>query len=287
MAEAGFVLPLVRNLCAGQGGEGIYAASNNKGIFKVSWEVQSVLYDYGDQPVEDEKLKEMLSGLSFQIRVAASATGLDSLVNPNFTSQWSTVSSSLAGFSNYGDGDTDFNGLTKGTVFQTLSGCTVYCAEPTEETGLKEYYMYIIVDGTDSAMFRTHAFFQVRPNYGSSIATTLPWSNKAYGYVVSKEAADRCTSKVADITAVDAGDGTVQISWSGTSSTSKWAIYAKGTDEAGFSYIGDATGTPASVTFPFASGDYYFGVAATSDGEEGSGIVYSSADPVAVTLNEE
>ena len=115
----------------------------------------------------------------------------------------------------------------------------------------------------------------------------MPWSNKAYGYVVSKEAADRCTSKVADITAVDAGDGTVQISWSGTSSTSKWAIYAKGTDEAGFSYIGDATGTPASVTFPFASGDYYFGVAATSDGEEGSGIVYSSADPVAVTLNEE
>ena len=108
VAEAGFVLPLVRNLYAGQGGEGIYASSNNKGIFKVSWEVQSVLYDYGDQPVEDEKLKEMLSGLSFQIRTAASATGLDSLANPNFTSKWSTVSSSLAGFSNYGDSDTEF-----------------------------------------------------------------------------------------------------------------------------------------------------------------------------------
>ncbi len=291
VAEAGFVLPLVRNLCAGQGGEGIYAASDKKGIFKVSWEVQSVLYDYGDQPVEDEKLTEMLLGLSFQIRVAASATGLDSLANPNFTSQWSTVSSSLAGFSNYGDSNTEFNGLTKGTVFQTLSGCTVYCAEPTEETGLKEYYMYIIVDGTDSAMFRTHAFFQVRPNYGSSIAAALPWSNKAYGYVVSKAAADRCTSKVTDITAVDAGDGTVQISWSGTSSTNKWALYAKKVGEAGFSYIGDAAETSASVTFPFASGDYYFGVAATSDGEEGSGIVYSSADPVAVTavsvMNEE
>ena len=287
VAEAGFVLPLVRNLCAGQGGEGIYAASDKKGIFKVSWEVQSVLYDYGDQPVEDEKLTEMLSRLSFQIRVASSATGLDSLANPNFTSQWSTVSSSLAGFSNYGDSNTEFSGLTKGTVFQTLSGCTVYCDESTEETGLKEYYMYIIVDGTDSAMFRTHAFFQVRPNYGSSIAAALPWSNKAYGYVVSKAAADRCTSKVADIAAVDAGDGTVQISWNGTSSTGKWALYAKKVGEAGFSYIGDAAETPASVTFPFASGSYYFGVAATSDGEEGSGIVYSSADPVAVTLNEE
>ena len=33
MAEAGFVLPLVRNLSAGQGGEGIYAASDKKGIF--------------------------------------------------------------------------------------------------------------------------------------------------------------------------------------------------------------------------------------------------------------
>ena len=287
VAEAGFVLPLVRNLCAGQGGEGIYAASDKKGIFKVSWEVQSVLYDYGDQPVEDERLTEMLSRLSFQIRVASSATGLDSLANPNFTSQWSTVSSSLAGFSNYGDSNTEFSGLTKGTVFQTLSGCTVYCDESTEETGLKEYYMYIIVDGTDSAMFRTHAFFQVRPNYGSSIAAALPWSNKAYGYVVSKAAADRCTSKVADIAAVDAGDGTVQISWNGTSSTGKWALYAKKVGEAGFSYIGDAAETPASVTFPFASGSYYFGVAATSDGEEGSGIVYSSADPVAVTLNEE
>lgn len=289
VAEAGFVLPLVRNLCAGQGGEGIYAASDKKGIFKVSWEVQSVLYDYGDQPVEDEKLKEMLLGLSFQIRVAASATGLDSLANPNFTSQWSTVSSSLAGFSNYGDSNTEFSGLTKGTVFKTLSGsrCTVYCAESTEETGLKEYYMYIIVDGTDSAMFRTHAFFQVRPNYGSSIAAALPWSNKAYGYVVSKTAADQCTSKVTDIAAVDAGDGTVQITWNGTSSTGKWALYAKKVGEAGFSYIGDATGTSASVTFPFASGDYYFGVAATSGGEEGSGIVYSSADTVAVTLNEE
>lgn len=287
VAEAGFVLPLVRNLCAGQGGEGIYASSGKKGIFKVSWEVQSVLYDYGDQPVEDEKLKEMLLGLSFQIRVAASATGLDSLANPNFTSQWSTVSSSLAGFSNYGDSNIEFNGLTKGTVFETLSRCTVYCAESTEETGLKEYYMYIIVDGTDSAMFRTHAFFQVRPNYGSSIAAALPWSNKAYGYVVSKAAADQCTSKVTDITAADAGDGTVQISWSGTSSTGKWALYAKKVGEAGFSYIGDATGTSTSVTFPFASGDYYFGVAATSGGEEGSGIVYSSADTVAVTLNEE
>lgn len=287
VAEAGFVLPLVRNLCAGQGGEGIYAASDKKGIFKVSWEVQSVLYDYGDQPVEDEKLKEMLLGLSFQIRVAASATGLDSLVNPNFTSQWSTVSSSLAGFSNYGDGNTEFSGLTKGTVFRTLSGCTVYCDESTEETGLKEYYMYIIVDGTDSAMFRTHAFFQVRPNYGSSIAAALPWSNKAYGYVVSKTDAEKCSGGVTGVTAVDSGDGTVQISWNGTSSTNKWAIYAKGTDEAGFSYIGEADSNPASVTFPFASGSYYFGVAATSDGEEGSGIVYSSADPVAVTLNEE
>ena len=277
VAEAGF----------GQGGEGIYAASDKKGIFKVSWEVQSVLYDYGDQPVEDEKLKEMLSGLSFQIRTAASATGLDSLANPNFTSKWSTVSSSLVGFSNYGDSNTEFCGLTKGTVFQTLSGCTVYCAESTEETGLKEYYMYIIVDGTDSAMFRTHAFFQVRPNYGSSIAAALPWSNKAYGYVVSKAAANQCPLKVTDIAAVDAGDGTVQISWSGTSSTNKWALYAKKVGEAGFSYIGDAAETPASVTFPFASGDYYFGVAATSNGEEGSGIVYSSADPVAVTLNEE
>lgn len=291
VAEAGFVLPLVRNLCAGQGGEGIYASSDKKGIFKVSWEVQSVLYDYGDQPVEDEKLKEMLLGLSFQIRVAASATGLDSLANPNFTSKWSTVSSSLAGFSNYGDSNTDFNGLTKGTVFQTLSDCTVYCDESTEETGLKEYYMYIIVDGTDSAMFRTHAFFQVRPNYGSSIAAALPWSNKAYGYVVSKAAADRCTSKVTDIAAVDAGDGTVQISWSGISSTGKWALYAKKVGEAGFSYIGDAAETSASVTFPFASGDYYFGVAATSDGEEGSGIIYTSDETIAVTavsvMNEE
>lgn len=292
VAEAGFVLPLVRNLCAGQGGEGIYAASDKKGIFKVSWEVQSVLYDYGDQPVEDEKLKEMLLGLSFQIRVAASATGLDSLVNPNFTSQWSTVSSSLAGFSNYGDSDTEFNGLTKGTVFQTLSGCTtVYCAEPTEETGLKEYYMYIIVDGTDSAMFRTPAFFQVRPDYGSSIAAALPWSNKAYGYVVPKTDAEKCSGGVTGVAAVDSGDGTVQISWNGTSSTNKWAIYAKGTDEAGFSYIGEAESNPASVTFPFASGDYYFGVAATSDGEEGSGIIYTSDETIAVTavsvMNEE
>ena len=291
VAEAGFVLPLVRNLCAGQGGEGIYAASDKKGIFKVSWEVQSVLYDYGDQPVEDEKLKEMLSRLSFQIRVASSATGLDSLANPNFTSQWSTVSSSLAGFSNYGDGDTTFTELTTGTVFQTLSGCTIYSADKTEETGSREYFMYIVVEETDSSTFGTHAFFQVRPDYGSSIATTLPWSNKAYGYVVPKADAEKCSGGVTGVAAVDSGDGTVQISWSGTSSTGKWALYAKKVGEAGFSYIGDAAETSASVTFPFASGDYYFGVAATSDGEEGSGIIYTSDETIAVTavsvMNEE
>lgn len=290
VAEAGFVLPLVRNLSAGQGGEGIYAASDKKGIFKVSWEVQSVLYDYGDKPVEDEKLKEMLAGLSFQIRVAASATGLDSYTIPNFSSQWSTVSSSLAGFSNYGDSNTDFSGLTKGSVFQTLSGCTIYSASQTESTGLQEYFMYIIVDETEAKMFRTHAFFQVRPDYGSSIATILPWSNKAYGYVVAKTDAEKCSAGVTDITAVDAGDGTVQLTWSGVSSTGKWALYAKGVGEAGFSYIGEATETSATVSFPLASGDYYFGVAATSGGEE-SGIIYSSAEAVPVTsaqtLNEE
>lgn len=292
VAEAGFVLPLVRNLSAGQGGEGIYAASDKKGIFKVSWDVQSVLYDYGDKPVEDEKLKEMLSRLSFQVRVAASATGLDSYAIPNFPSQWSTVSLSLAGFKNYGDSNTDFSGLTKGSVFQTLSGCTIYSAAQTETAGLQEYFMYIIVDGTeDEGMYRTRAFFQVRPDYGSSIAATLPWSNKAYGYVVSKTDAGKCSAGVTDITAVDAGDGTVQISWNGTSSTNKWAIYAKGVGEAGFSYIGEVTETSAAVLFPFASGDYYFGIAATSGGEEASGIIYSSAETVAVTsaqtLNEE
>lgn len=291
VAEAGFVLPLVRNLSAGQGGEGIYDSSGKKGIFKVSWNVQSVLYDYGDKPVEDEKLNEMLAGLQFQVRVASSATGLDSHTTPNFSTNWSTVSASLSGFSNYGNGDTTFTGLTTGTVFQTLSGCTIYSADKTEETGSREYFMYIVVDGTDSSMFGTHAFFQVRPDYGSSIATTLPWSNKAYGYVVSKADADLCTVKVTDITAVDSGNGTVQISWNGTSSTNKWAIYAKGTDEAGFSYIGEADSNPASVTFPFASGSYYFGVAAKSDGEEGSGIIYTSDETIAVTavsvMNEE
>lgn len=290
VAEAGFVLPLVRNLSAGQGGEGIYAASDKKGIFKVSWNVQSVLYDYGDKPVEDAKLNEMVAGLQFRIRVASSATGLDSHAIPNFSSQWSTVSASLAGFSNYSDSNADFSGLTKGTVFQTLSGCTIYKADMTDETGLQEYFMYIIVDGTDSSMFRTHAFFQVRPDYGRSVGTTLPWSNKAYGYVVSKTDAGQA-SGVADITAADAGDGTVQITWSGTSSTGKWAVYAKGVGEAGFSYIGDASSSPASVTFPFASGDYYFGVAATSDGDAGSGIIYTTAETVAVTavsvMNEE
>lgn len=288
VAEAGFVLPLVRNLSAGQGGEGIY--KDKKGIFGVTWEVQSVLYDYGDKPVEDEKLKEMLAGLSFQIRVAASATGLDSYTIPNFSSQWSTVSSSLAGFSNYGDSNTDFSGLTKGSVFQTLSDCTIYSASQTESTGLQEYFMYIIVDETEAKMFRTHAFFQVRPDYGSSIATILPWSNKAYGYVVAKTDAEKCSAGVTDITAVDAGDGTVQLTWSGVSSTGKWALYAKGVGEAGFSYIGEATETSAAVPFPLASGDYYFGVAATSGGEE-SGIIYSSAEAVPVTsaqtLNEE
>lgn len=291
VAEAGFVLPLVRNLSAGQGGEGIYDTSGKKGIFKVSWNVQSVLYDYGDNPVEDEKLIEMLAGLSFSVRVASSATGLDSHTVPNFSSQWSTVSSALSGFSNYSDSNSEFAGLTKGTVFQTLSGCTVYSADKTEETGLREYFMYIIVDGTEESMFRTNAFFQVRPDYGSSVGTTLPWSNKAYGYVVPKTAADQCTSKVSDITAADAGDGTVQISWNGTSSTNKWAIYAKGVGEAGFSYIGEVTETSAAVPFPFASGDYYFGVAATSGGDEGSGIIYTTGETVAVTavavMNEE
>lgn len=281
VAEAGFVLPLVRNLSAGQGGEGIY--KDKKGIFGVTWEVQSVLYDYGDTPVEDEKLTSMLNQLSFEIRVAQSASGLGSIVDPNFSSQWLTVSSSFSGFSNYKDGNTDFNGLKTGTVYQTTAGCTIYADTADETDNVNRYYMYIIVDGTNSEMYRTQAYFQVRPSYGSSVNATLPWSNIAYGYVVSETDAEKCTSPVGSISVEDLGDGHVRLTWDGASS-SRWAVFAKASGEAGFTYIGEADASPAELVFPFESGNYYFGIAATDNEAEGAGIVYSTAEAMAVKI---
>ena len=282
VAGAGFVLPLVRNLSAGQGGEGIY--NDYKGIFCVSWEVQSVLYDYGDTRVVDDKLTAMLNQLSFEIRVASSASGIGSIAMPNFSSQWLTVSSSFSGFSNYKDGDTGFTGLKTGTVYQTTAGCTIYTDEPGETGTVNRYYMYIIVDGENSEMYRTQAYFQVRPSYGSSVNATLPWSNMAYGYVVSPTDAAKCSGGVTGITVTDAGNGTVQISWSGNSTTGTWAVYAKASGEAGFTYIGEAASSPAELPFPLESGNYYFGVAATSNAAEGAGIIYSTAEMVTVSV---
>ena len=271
VAEAGFVLPLVRNLCAGQGGEGVY--DGDKGIFAVEWIVQTKLLDFDDQPVEDEVLNELLADLAFEIRTANSATGLDG-EGANFSADWSIHN--LPMFSNYNG--SNFNGFTVDSDF-TDSGLTIAGAKIYQKSfeNSSVYRLYIIVDGNGhnaetNPIWETCAYFQVRSKYGNKY-TDLPWSNKAYGYAVRQSAANLCLNLT--VTAAESGAGEVSVSWTGGES-SNWAVFMKKEDEAGYTVIEGAesvSGTEYSVG-GLEEGSYSFGVAAVSG--DTVGIIFES-----------
>lgn len=271
VAKEGFSLPLARSLKAGQGGEGVY--DGNKGIFAVEWIVQTKLLDFNDQPVEDEVLNELLADLAFEIRTANSATGLDG-EGANFSADWSIHN--LPMFSNYNG--SNFNGFTVDSDF-TDSGSTIAGAKIYQKSfeNSSVYRLYIIVDGIGhnaetNPIWETRAYFQVRSKYGNKY-TDLPWSNKAYGYAVSQNAANLCSNLT--VTAAESGAGEVSVSWSGDES-SNWMVFMKKDGEAGYTVIEGAesvSGTEYSVG-GLEEGSYSFGVAAVSG--DTVGIIFES-----------
>ena len=280
VAEKVWALPQVRWLRAGQGGEGKY--DGNKGIFEVEWEIQTVMLDAGDVVAEDAELKSILSKLEFDIRVAASASGLDGLSAPNFTSaSWGTNIQMpwLSGYNNNNFSDFSPQGAVAGApVAQTQ----IYSES---EGNLTVYRFYIIVDSdytpsSDASalaaedIWNVPVYFQVRPKYGSQY-TNMPWSNKAAGYCVSQSCCNLCTGG-AEVNASASGKpGEVTVSWSG--SASSWNIYIKAEGEAEFSLVegADISGQNCTVG-GLDAGIYWFGVAAT-DGTN-VGIIYESGE---------
>lgn len=291
VAEKVWALPQVRWLRAGQGGEGKY--DGNKGIFEVEWEIQTVMLDAGDVVAEDAELNSILSKLEFDIRVAASASGLDGLSAPNFTgASWGTNIQMpwLSGFNN------NFSGFSaQGTVAGAPVAQTQIYSE--SEGNLTVYRFYIIVDSgytppsgasalAAEDIWNVPVYFQVRPKYGSQY-TNMPWSNKASGYVVSKDHAE--IYKGATVSAVSEKANSVTVAWGmgyEGAGFKGWYLYMKKEGEAEFSQredYGSVSGVTSMEIGGLAAGSYWFGVAGV-DSSGNTGIIYES-DKVTVAAD--
>ncbi len=285
VAEKVWALPQVRWLRAGQGGEGKY--DGNKGIFEVEWEIQTVMLDAGDVVAEDAELKSILSKLEFDIRVAASASGLDGLSAPNFTgASWGTNIQMpwLSGYNN--NNFSDFS--PQGTVAGAPVAQTQIYSE--SEGNLTVYRFYIIVDSdytpsSDASalaaedIWNVPVYFQVRPKYGSQY-TNMPWSNKASGYVVGPTEAE--IWKDGTVSAVSEKANSVSVTWSGMEGNGfqGWYLYMKKEGEAEFSQledIGTVSGVSSMQIGGLAAGSYWFGVAGVDDSGN-TGIIYESGE---------
>lgn len=285
VAEKVWALPQVRWLRAGHGGEGKY--DGNKGIFEVEWEIQTVMLDADDVVAEDAELNSILSKLEFDIRVAASASGLDGLSAPNFTgASWGTNIQMpwLSGYNN-----NNFSGFSpQGTVAGALVAQTQIYSE--SEGNLTVYRFYIIVDSdyTPSSgasalaaedIWNVPVYFQVRPKYGSQY-TNMPWSNKASGYVVGPTEAEIWKDGTVSAVAVADEPNAVEVNWSGNeeSGFQGWYLYMKKEGEAEFSQredIGTVSGVSSMQIDGLAAGSYWFGVAGVDDSGN-TGIIYES-----------
>lgn len=284
VAEKVWALPQVRWLRAGQGGEGKY--DGNKGIFEVEWEIQTVMLDANDVVAEDAELNSILSKLEFDIRVAASASGLDGLSAPNFTgASWGT-NIQMPWLSGFNNNFSDFS--AQGTVAGAPVAQTQIYSE--SEGNLTVYRFYIIVDSdytpsSDASalaaedIWNVPVYFQVRPKYGSQY-TNMPWSNKASGYVVGPIEAE--IWKDGTVSAVSEKANSVSVTWSGMegSGFQGWYLYMKKEGEAEFSQledIGTVSGVSSMEIGGLAAGSYWFGVAGV-DGSGNTGIIYESGE---------
>lgn len=280
VTEAGFVWPLAHDLRAGQGGEGFYDGS--KGVFAVEWDIQSTLLGYGGTPIDAAvypELNTIMSGLSFQFRVASGASQLDEK-DVNFASDWGS-SAGIASFTNY-DG-TNLSGFTpeqdgfSAATMSAVGGAKIY---KKSEGYIDTYRLYVIVDGSgdseENPVWGKKGYLQVRSSYNKY--PDLPWSNKANGYVVSEKNAG--IWKEATVYAVADGANLVTVNWSGRegSGFQGWYLYMKKEGEAEFSQleeIGTVSGVSSMQIGGLAAGSYWFGVAGVDDSGN-TGIIYES-----------